>query len=186
MCDIVDLHPLCCICNYSCLCELSAGSLPSYSCRRFNTWMFLKVCYLTLKEEYVLNLPLFVSGMDPQGQERRGPVTPSSSSRYHRRRSSGSRDERYRSGEEQIHLDPPLVSLYLVYQLYVYREQSMRLGNPLSSIMGYIWSLKWYHVFKMLVLPNTGKDVIIMLRSCLHINEETWFLSGPRQWLRQV
>ncbi|XP_034072218.1 disco-interacting protein 2 homolog C-like, partial [Gymnodraco acuticeps] len=37
-------------------------------------------------------------GMDPpQGQERRGPVTPSSSSRYHRRRSSGSRDERYRS-----------------------------------------------------------------------------------------
>ncbi|KAJ4919754.1 hypothetical protein JOQ06_024396, partial [Pogonophryne albipinna] len=33
----------------------------------------------------------------PQGQERRGPVTPASSSRYHRRRSSGSRDERYRS-----------------------------------------------------------------------------------------
>lgn len=32
-------------------------------------------------------------------QERRTPVTPSSSSRYHRRRSSGSRDERYRSGE---------------------------------------------------------------------------------------
>uniref|UniRef100_A0A5F8HFP3 Disco interacting C n=1 Tax=Monodelphis domestica TaxID=13616 RepID=A0A5F8HFP3_MONDO len=30
-------------------------------------------------------------------QERRTPVTPSSSSRYHRRRSSGSRDERYRS-----------------------------------------------------------------------------------------
>ncbi|XP_034559173.1 disco-interacting protein 2 homolog C isoform X1 [Notolabrus celidotus] len=37
-------------------------------------------------------------GMDPpMGQERRAPVTPSSSSRYHRRRSSGSRDERYRS-----------------------------------------------------------------------------------------
>ncbi|KAI4797181.1 hypothetical protein KUCAC02_025270, partial [Chaenocephalus aceratus] len=35
-----------------------------------------------------------LSRMDPQGQERRGPVTPSSSSRYHRRRSSGSRDER--------------------------------------------------------------------------------------------
>ncbi|XP_047197905.1 disco-interacting protein 2 homolog C isoform X6 [Hippoglossus stenolepis] len=36
--------------------------------------------------------------MDPSmGQERRAPVTPSSSSRYHRRRSSGSRDERYRS-----------------------------------------------------------------------------------------
>ncbi|XP_056277810.1 disco-interacting protein 2 homolog C isoform X2 [Pseudoliparis swirei] len=31
------------------------------------------------------------------GLERRAPVTPSSSSRYHRRRSSGSRDERYRS-----------------------------------------------------------------------------------------
>eukprot|EP00066_Takifugu_rubripes_P029475 XP_011618741.1 PREDICTED: disco-interacting protein 2 homolog C-like [Takifugu rubripes] len=31
------------------------------------------------------------------GQERRAPVTPSSSSRYHRRRSSGARDERYRS-----------------------------------------------------------------------------------------
>uniref|UniRef100_A0A8C2MGS3 Disco interacting protein 2 homolog C n=1 Tax=Cricetulus griseus TaxID=10029 RepID=A0A8C2MGS3_CRIGR len=30
-------------------------------------------------------------------QERRAPVTPSSASRYHRRRSSGSRDERYRS-----------------------------------------------------------------------------------------
>ncbi|XP_067331258.1 disco-interacting protein 2 homolog C isoform X2 [Channa argus] len=37
-------------------------------------------------------------GMDaPMGQEKRTPVTPSSSSRYHRRRSSGSRDERYRS-----------------------------------------------------------------------------------------
>ncbi|KAM8849129.1 disco-interacting protein 2 homolog C isoform 5-T7 [Spinachia spinachia] len=36
--------------------------------------------------------------MDPStGLERRAPVTPSSSSRYHRRRSSGSRDERYRS-----------------------------------------------------------------------------------------
>uniref|UniRef100_A0A3B5MQK9 Disco interacting protein 2 homolog C n=1 Tax=Xiphophorus couchianus TaxID=32473 RepID=A0A3B5MQK9_9TELE len=36
--------------------------------------------------------------MDPSmGQERRTPVTPSSSSRYNRRRSSGSRDERYRS-----------------------------------------------------------------------------------------
>ncbi|XP_072910951.1 disco-interacting protein 2 homolog C isoform X1 [Hemitrygon akajei] len=33
----------------------------------------------------------------PLPQERRTPVTPSSSSRYHRRRSSGSRDERYRS-----------------------------------------------------------------------------------------
>lgn len=32
-------------------------------------------------------------------QERRAPVTPSSASRYHRRRSSGSRDERYRSGK---------------------------------------------------------------------------------------
>ncbi|AWP03589.1 putative disco-interacting protein 2 -like A-like [Scophthalmus maximus] len=41
--------------------------------------------------------------MDPSvGQERRAPVTPSSSSRYHRRRSSGSRDERYRSGERQL------------------------------------------------------------------------------------
>nr|XP_014350887.1 PREDICTED: disco-interacting protein 2 homolog C-like [Latimeria chalumnae] len=37
-------------------------------------------------------------GMEqPLPQERRTPVTPSSSSRYHRRRSSGSRDERYRS-----------------------------------------------------------------------------------------
>ncbi|KAJ7396172.1 hypothetical protein BTVI_147542 [Pitangus sulphuratus] len=33
-------------------------------------------------------------------QERRTPVTPSSSSRYHRRRSSGSRDERYRSDKK--------------------------------------------------------------------------------------
>ncbi|XP_026168937.1 disco-interacting protein 2 homolog C isoform X2 [Mastacembelus armatus] len=38
------------------------------------------------------------AGMDQSmGPERRTPVTPSSSSRYHRRRSSGSRDERYRS-----------------------------------------------------------------------------------------
>uniref|UniRef100_A0A6Q2Z4W6 DMAP1-binding domain-containing protein n=1 Tax=Esox lucius TaxID=8010 RepID=A0A6Q2Z4W6_ESOLU len=38
------------------------------------------------------------SGMDPSApHERRTPVTPGSSSRYHRRRSSGSRDERYRS-----------------------------------------------------------------------------------------
>uniref|UniRef100_A0A674B189 Disco interacting C n=1 Tax=Salmo trutta TaxID=8032 RepID=A0A674B189_SALTR len=37
-------------------------------------------------------------GMDPSvPHERRTPVTPGSSSRYHRRRSSGSRDERYRS-----------------------------------------------------------------------------------------
>ncbi|KAJ8345352.1 hypothetical protein SKAU_G00295450 [Synaphobranchus kaupii] len=37
-------------------------------------------------------------GVEPSlPQERRPPVTPSSSSRYHRRRSSGSRDERYRS-----------------------------------------------------------------------------------------
>lgn len=44
-------------------------------------------------------LNLFALGMDPSmGLERRTPVTPSSSSRYHRRRSSGSRDERYRSG----------------------------------------------------------------------------------------
>ncbi len=46
------------------------------------------------------NLNLFAAGMDlSMGQERRTPVTPSSSSRYHRRRSSGSRDERYRSGK---------------------------------------------------------------------------------------
>ena len=34
--------------------------------------------------------------------ERRAPVTPSSASRYHRRRSSGSRDERYRSGKLNV------------------------------------------------------------------------------------
>jgi len=46
------------------------------------------------------NLILSVPGMESSmGLERRAPVTPSSSSRYHRRRSSGSRDERYRSGE---------------------------------------------------------------------------------------
>lgn len=33
------------------------------------------------------------------GHERRPPMVPSSASRYHRRRSSGTRDERYRSGE---------------------------------------------------------------------------------------
>ncbi|KAJ8378183.1 hypothetical protein AAFF_G00245310 [Aldrovandia affinis] len=41
---------------------------------------------------------LLVAGVELSvPQERRTPVTPSSSSRYHRRRSSGSRDERYRS-----------------------------------------------------------------------------------------
>lgn len=41
--------------------------------------------------------------MDPPiGQERRAPVTPTSSSRYNRRRSSGSRDERYRSGKRKL------------------------------------------------------------------------------------
>uniref|UniRef100_A0A2K5CCX6 Disco interacting C n=1 Tax=Aotus nancymaae TaxID=37293 RepID=A0A2K5CCX6_AOTNA len=46
------------------------------------------------------NRPLFYFrfGVDQAlPQERRPPVTPSSASRYHRRRSSGSRDERYRS-----------------------------------------------------------------------------------------
>uniref|UniRef100_A0A3P9MN99 Disco-interacting protein 2 homolog Ca n=1 Tax=Oryzias latipes TaxID=8090 RepID=A0A3P9MN99_ORYLA len=44
------------------------------------------------------SLNLSSTGMDPSiGQERRAPVTPTSSSRYNRRRSSGSRDERYRS-----------------------------------------------------------------------------------------
>ncbi|XP_020920735.1 disco-interacting protein 2 homolog C isoform X3 [Sus scrofa] len=46
------------------------------------------------------NRPLFYFrfGVDQAlPPERRAPVTPSSSSRYHRRRSSGSRDERYRS-----------------------------------------------------------------------------------------
>lgn len=42
--------------------------------------------------------PPSLPGVEPSGQaERRPPVTPSSS-RYHRRRSSGTRDERYRSG----------------------------------------------------------------------------------------
>ncbi|KAJ8268605.1 hypothetical protein COCON_G00137770 [Conger conger] len=42
-------------------------------------------------------LPQLPGVEPPLPQERRAPVTPSSSSRYHRRRSSGSRDERYRS-----------------------------------------------------------------------------------------
>uniref|UniRef100_A0A672HJ01 DMAP1-binding domain-containing protein n=1 Tax=Salarias fasciatus TaxID=181472 RepID=A0A672HJ01_SALFA len=49
-------------------------------------------------DQFVINWTLCSSGMDQSvGQERRTPVTPTSSSRYHRRRSSGSRDERYRS-----------------------------------------------------------------------------------------
>ncbi|XP_030878546.1 disco-interacting protein 2 homolog C-like, partial [Leptonychotes weddellii] len=46
------------------------------------------------------NRPLFYFrfGVDQAlPPERRAPVTPASSTRYHRRRSSGSRDERYRS-----------------------------------------------------------------------------------------
>nr|XP_019573618.1 PREDICTED: disco-interacting protein 2 homolog C-like [Rhinolophus sinicus] len=46
------------------------------------------------------NRPLFYFrfGVDQAlPPERRAPITPSSASRYHRRRSSGSRDERYRS-----------------------------------------------------------------------------------------
>lgn len=47
------------------------------------------------------------TGMDPSiGQERRAPVTPTSSSRYNRRRSSGSRDERYRSGKTKLSKKP--------------------------------------------------------------------------------
>lgn len=41
--------------------------------------------------------------MDPSAApERRAPVTPSSASRYHRRRSSGTRDDRYRSGGRSL------------------------------------------------------------------------------------
>lgn len=58
-----------------------------------------------ISRRQILNVNLSAPGMDPSmGQERRTPVTPSSSSRYHRRRSSGSRDERYRSGKS---LNPP-------------------------------------------------------------------------------
>uniref|UniRef100_A0A671Z4L6 Disco interacting C n=1 Tax=Sparus aurata TaxID=8175 RepID=A0A671Z4L6_SPAAU len=61
----------------------------------------LRAAFRNIKHSFVgrfVNLSPCVPGMDPStGQERRTPVTPSSSSRYHRRRSSGSRDERYRS-----------------------------------------------------------------------------------------
>ncbi|MGH0125587.1 UNVERIFIED_CONTAM: hypothetical protein FKN15_008151 [Acipenser sinensis] len=54
-----------------------------------------------LKETKAVALTLcgpFIKWVDPSlPQVRRTPATPSSSSRYHRRRSSGSRDERYRS-----------------------------------------------------------------------------------------
>lgn len=67
---------------------------------------------------YNFNQHPCVLGMDPSmGQERRTPVTPSSSSRYHRRRSSGSRDERYRSGERQD-LTYDLVGI-LLYPCYL-------------------------------------------------------------------
>ncbi|KAJ8272476.1 hypothetical protein GJAV_G00089520 [Gymnothorax javanicus] len=50
-----------------------------------------------------------LQGMEPPlPQERRVPITPSSSSRYHRRRSSGSRDERYRS---DVHTEAVQVAL---------------------------------------------------------------------------
>lgn len=59
---------------------------------------------------------LCASGMDPaMGQERRTPVTPSSSSRYHRRRSSGSRDERYRSGKRHRDTTPSFHALLSPY-----------------------------------------------------------------------
>lgn len=49
-------------------------------------------------------VPLLISlchlGLEASmAHERRPPMAPSSASRYHRRRSSGTRDERYRSGE---------------------------------------------------------------------------------------
>uniref|UniRef100_A0A8D0DGZ6 Disco interacting C n=1 Tax=Sander lucioperca TaxID=283035 RepID=A0A8D0DGZ6_SANLU len=79
---------------------------PGKTCRKteyreINTkFCFWGIVFLRLEtyEGYEFILNYFVPGMDPStGQERRTPVTPSSSSRYHRRRSSGSRDERYRS-----------------------------------------------------------------------------------------
>lgn len=58
---------------------------------------------LTASAQWSLSLTSlfsFLLGVDQAlPQERRAPVTPSSASRYHRRRSSGSRDERYRSGK---------------------------------------------------------------------------------------
>ncbi|KAB1254015.1 Disco-interacting protein 2-like protein C [Camelus dromedarius] len=52
---------------------------------------------LLMDSEYQLDF-VRVTGVDQAlPPERRAPVTPASSSRYHRRRSSGSRDERYRS-----------------------------------------------------------------------------------------
>ncbi|EHH18846.1 Disco-interacting protein 2-like protein C, partial [Macaca mulatta] len=56
-------------------------------------------------------------------QERRAPVTPSSASRYHRRRSSGSRDERYRS---ENHSAPPDVTTYT-------SEHSIQVERPQGS-----------------------------------------------------
>lgn len=81
-------------------------------------------------------------GMDPSmGQERRPPVTPSSSSRYNRRRSSGSRDERYRSGngnvatkltgegdEEMLYLTPVLIS-------FIYQFISILTSLPLTKLI---------------------------------------------------
>lgn len=78
---------------------------PLYQVLSHQTWKttsLFTVLYVVghLKQErtFIKLLPKRV-GNRPLFKIWRTPVTPSSSSRYHRRRSSGSRDERYRSGE---------------------------------------------------------------------------------------
>ncbi|KAM3929553.1 disco-interacting protein 2 homolog C isoform 2-T2 [Leptodactylus fuscus] len=88
--------------------ELSEGhpciSGPSAMRWHGRSWKTAALCDITQKG-YEKKRSKLIGAYLPQLQgvdqvlppERRTPVTPSSSSRYHRRRSSGSRDERYRS-----------------------------------------------------------------------------------------
>ncbi|MBN3293290.1 DIP2C protein, partial [Polypterus senegalus] len=90
-------------------------------------------------------------GVEPSlPQERRTPVTPSSSSRYHRRRSSGSRDERYRS-DPRVTRDASISVALNFRGLYHLPENCMvdlysSSGPPL---------IQQYAVY----LPETAEDV---------------------------
>ncbi|KFO18507.1 Disco-interacting protein 2 like protein C [Fukomys damarensis] len=82
------------------------------------------------------NRPLFYFrfGVDQAlPQERRAPVTPSSASRYHRRRSSGSRDERYRSGNTFIHACVLFHTIPLLHPEYSDRPGDLY-RDPLSLV----------------------------------------------------
>lgn len=109
-------------------------------------------------------------------QERRTPVTPSSSSRYHRRRSSGSRDERYRSGEwnwtpQSWNENLKCLVLFLTFlkrsllwtHVAINGKHSLcECRDTVQACRGgvtkprYIWNWIWQRVWRAAKRPSTG------------------------------